>query len=68
MDRHRGIYFCKINDIERSEKTYSGKGGRITETILKSPAGATRLNLKEAGVKELIDLLDSMGSKAARST
>ena len=68
IPRNQLIYSCKINDIERSEKTYSGKGGRITETILKSPAGATRLNSKEAGVKELIDLLDSMGSKAARST
>ena len=68
IPRNQLIYSCKINDIERSEKTYSGKGGRITETILKSPAGATRLNSKEAGVKELIDLLNSMGSKAARST
>ena len=68
IPRNQLIYSCKINDIERSEKTYSGKGGRITETILKSPAGATRLNSKEAGVKELIDLLDSMESKAARST
>ena len=68
IPRNQLIYSCKINQIGRSEKTYSGKGGRITETILKSPAGATRLNSKEAGVKELIDLLDSMGSKAARST
>lgn len=68
IPRNQLIYSCKIKDIERSEKTYSGRGGRITQTTLKSPAGATRLDLKEAGVEELIDLLKSMGSKVARST
>ena len=68
IPRNQLIYSCKINQIERIEKTYSSKGGRITQVTLKSPAGATRLDLKEAGVEELIDLLDSMGSKAARST
>jgi len=68
IPRNQLIYSCKINQIERIEKTYSSKGGRITQVTLKSPAGATRLDLKEAGVEELIDLLDSMGSKADRST
>ncbi len=68
IPRNQLIYSCKVNEVERSEKTYSGKGGRVTQTILKSPDGATRLESREAGIKELLDLLDSMGSKVVHST
>ena len=68
IPRNQLIYSCKVNELERSEKTYSNKGRKITETLLKSPGGATRLNMHEAGVKEFLDLLDSMGSNRTRES
>ena len=62
------IYSCKVKDLERSEKTYSSKGREITETLLKSPGGETRLDMRAAGVKEFLDLLDSRGSNPAQES
>jgi hypothetical protein len=68
IPRNQLIYSCKVNELERSEKTYSNKRRKITETLLKSPGGATRLNMHEAGVIEFLDLLDSMGSNPAQES
>lgn len=55
------VYSCKIMELQKSEKTYSSKRGKITQAILSSPAGATSLELHQPGVVEFLDLLEREG-------
>lgn len=51
------VYTCKIDELRIEETTFSTQHGKVTQAIVYSPIGSTRLGTREPGVIQLLGLL-----------